>query len=68
MRVVLLPQHQVHPYRRGCSMLELQGEALQVLLRSREGKFGTEELIFGSTSYEDRCWGPDKGPGEEGRG
>ena len=49
-------------------MLELQGEALQVLLHSREGKFGTEELIFGSTSYEDRCWGPDKGPGEEGRG
>ena len=49
-------------------MLKLQGKALQVLLRSHKGKFRAEDLIFGSASHEDRCWGPDEGPGEEGCG
>ena len=44
----------------GCSMLELQGKALQVLLHSREGKFGAKDLILGSASYEDCRWGTDK--------
>ena len=47
-------------------MPELQGEALQVLTRPRERRFGNEDRAFGSASHEDRCWGPDKSAGKEG--
>ena len=66
MRTVLPTQHQVYPHRRGSSMPELQGEALQVLPHSRERRFGNEDRAFGSASHEDRRWGTDKSAGKEG--
>ena len=47
-------------------MRKLQGEALQVLPRSHERRFGIKDRAIGSASYEDCCWGTDKGTGKEG--
>ena len=47
-------------------MHELQGEALQVLSRSRERRFRFEDRVIGSASYEDCHWGTDQGTGKEG--
>ena len=47
-------------------MLELQGEALQVLPCSHKRRFGIEDHAIGSASHEDCHWGTDKGAGNEG--